>query len=166
MIQKNQIIIINIITVIFTTDFEEPYYINWIDTENINLIEKNKDFIITIMQNKLIDEYIIKSKCIYSFYKYYRDNCPDELNKTAIKNIEYIKDKYNECKDIKSPNYITEFFNNIKFTIENCKDKQSKHTILQHYDDKTYFMEKLEEKIKYSINRYLGIKNDEDDDDE
>jgi hypothetical protein len=27
-------------------------------------------------------------------------------------------------------------------------------------------MEKLEEKIKYSINRYLGIKNEDEDDDE
>ena len=146
----------NIITVIFTPDFEKPYYINLIDNKNINLIEKNKDFIITIIQNKLIDEYIIKSKCIYSFYKYYRDNCPDELGKTAIKNIEYIKDKYNECKDTKSPNYITEFFNNIKFKIENCNDKQQQKMVLKDHDNKQKFIEYLDQRINDSINRYFG----------
>ncbi len=59
-----------------------------------------------------------------------------------------------------------DFFNYIKFRIENCKDKKSKQNILKEYDDKTYFMSSIEDKIKYSINRYLGIKTEDDDEEE
>jgi hypothetical protein len=152
----------NIITIIFTPDCDEPYYINWINNDNINLIEKHKKYIIDILQNKLFNEYLIKSKCIFSYYKYYRENCPDKYNKSALINIEYIISQYEEEKNENSPKYITEFFNNIKFTIEQCKDKHSKNNILKKYDDKEYFMLELEKRLKNSINRYLGIEDDDE----
>lgn len=158
----------NIITVIFTPDCDEPYYINWINNENINLIEKYKNYIIDILQNKLLNEYLIKSKCIYSYYRYCRENYPINYSKNSLEIIEYIKSEYEKdkakAKANKEPKYIMDFFNYIKFRIENCKDKKSKQNILKEYDDKTYFMSSIEDKIKYSINRYLGIKTEDDDD--
>ena len=158
----------NIITIIFTPDCDEPYYINWINNENINLIVKYKNYIINILQNKLLNEYLIKSKCIFSYYRYCRENYPLDYSKNSLEIIEYIKSEYDKdkAKDNKEPKYIMDFFNYIKFRIENCKDKKSKQNILKEYDDKTYFMSSIEDKIKYSINRYLGIKNDDDDEEE
>jgi hypothetical protein len=142
----------NIITVIFTPDCDEPYYINWLNNENINLIEKYKNYIIEILQNKLLNEYVIKSKCIFSYYKYCRENYPTEYSKNSLEIIEYIKSEYEKDKaknnDNKSPKYIMDFFNYIKFRIETCKDKKSKKNILKKYDDKTYFMSSIEDKIK------------------
>ena len=67
------------------------------------------------------------------------------------------------------PNYITEFFNNIKFKIENCKDKQQQKVVLKDHDNKQKFMEYLDQRINDSINRYFGFyicdENVSDDDD-
>ena len=86
-------------------------------------------------------------------------NCLSEDHNVI--NIEYIISQYEEEKHENSPNYIIEFFTNIKFTIEQCKDKHSKNNILKKYDDKEYFMLELEKRLKISINRYLGINDDE-----
>ena len=44
------------------------------------------------------------------------------------------------------------------------KDNKAKKILLQKYDDKHYFSEKLNEVLEVSVKRYLGISIDEDDD--
>ena len=44
------------------------------------------------------------------------------------------------------------------------KTNKEKKTILNSYDEKSYFMEKLDETLKSSINRYFELCDDSDDD--
>jgi hypothetical protein len=158
-----------ITTVIFTTDKDKPYYIVWTNEDNEDLIYKNIVFIKNIFENKLFEKYKTECKSIYYFYKYWRENIPNQIS-SPLKVIEFIIDKYNEIKtnnSIKSkefPYFISDFFNNIKFLIEYCKDKEERKKILQKYDEDNFFIENLENKIKYSINRFL--KDDENSDEE
>jgi hypothetical protein len=43
------------------------------------------------------------------------------------------------------------------------KTNKEKKTILNSYDEKSYFMEKLNETIKSSINRYFELVDEDDD---
>ena len=160
-----------ITTVIFTTSSDKPYYIDWTNEEYKDVIDKNSMQIKYIISNGLFEKYKNETKSINYFYKYWRENLPENIS-SSLGCIEYIIDKYNEIKQKNSikhkefPYFISDFFNNIKFSIENCENKKEKKKILQNYDDPTFFFKNLENKIKYSINRYLGMKNIDNDNDD
>jgi predicted transcriptional regulator len=105
---------------------------------------------------------MIESKTVYNFYKYWRKNCPLEITR-PLDIIDYIIQQFNLNKAKNTgatkqlPNYITEFFNNIKFKIEDCDDKQQQKVVLKEYDNKQNFMEYLDQRINDSINRYFGF---------
>jgi hypothetical protein len=46
------------------------------------------------------------------------------------------------------------------------KSSKKKESLLQDYDDKLYFSEKLNEVLEYSVKRYLGMSIDEEDSDD
>jgi hypothetical protein len=155
----------NITTVVFCPEFDKPYYIRWKSCiSGENLIETNKNIILRTLRNKLIEKFFIDSKTIYSFYKYWRYNRPDEIT-TPLDLMYYIQKKYNNIKEKnetdtkKFPNFISEFLNNIIFSIQNCKEKKSK--IIKEYDDSEYFMGKMKDMINDSVNRFFGIKNED-----
>ena len=114
-------------------------------------------------------KYMIESNAIYNFYKYWRKKCPSEITAPLniinfiIQEINLIKDIHTGIKDKKTestkqlPNYITEFFNNNKFKIENCNDKQQQKMVLKDHDNKQKFIEYLDQRINDSINRYFGF---------
>ena len=81
------------------------------------------------------------------------------LHHSTIYTDVYLNKAKNTSNTKQLPNYITEFFNNIKFKIENCKDKQQQKMVLKDYDNKQKFMEYLDQRIDDSINRYFGFRN-------
>jgi hypothetical protein len=75
---------------------------------------------------------------------------------------EYVKIKNNYIGISSFPGYIDQFFERIKSKIE--LDKKKKKVILSEYDNKDYFMKELEDILCSSLKRYLGIKEDDSDD--
>ncbi len=142
--------------VVFTADLEEPYYINITD----ELLERNETVIRSIIKESVLKTYLFESKKIYNFYKYWRKNCLPEIT-GPLEIIDYIVQKFKKEKEEKEkamsfPDYIMEFFNNIKFKIENCSNKQQQIKILREYDNEEKFVGYLDERLTDSINRYFG----------
>ena len=144
--------------VIFTTSLEEPYYIKWDMTTSI--LDYCKKFI----KDKLIDNFINESNYIYNFYKYWREFCPQEIKKSSMDFIDFIRCKYENFHSF--PSYIDNFFISIKNKIEECKKPSERKKVLEKYDNKDTFNTELNNKIIYSINRFLGIDEDEDEDED
>ena len=154
-----------IVSVVFTTDLYDPYYIDL----TTDIFELNQMTIQHIIKEYVSLKYMIESNAIYNFYKYWRKKCPSEITAPLniinfiIQEINLIKDIHTGIKDKKTestkqlPNYITEFFNNIKFKIENCNDKQQQKMVLKDHDNKQKFIEYLDQRINDSINRYFGF---------
>ena len=144
--------------VVFTTDLDEPYYINLTN----DVLERNETTIRHIIKESLLTKYLFDSKIIYNFYKYWRKNCLSEIT-APLEIINYIiqqfnlNNKKNETETKRLPGYIAEFFNNIKFKIENCNNKQQQKLILREHDNKQKFVEHLDQRLTDSINRYFGF---------
>jgi competence CoiA-like predicted nuclease len=153
-----------VICVVFSTDLSEPYYIQWTDndtTNNKDVIDENSDVILNNIKQSIISKYTIDCKMVYNFYKYWRKNCPEEISK-PLDIINYIIQQFNIVKasnihPIKgqTPNFITEFLNNIKFKLENVQDKKEQKILLKNYDNKEHFMEYIKQRIIDAIDRYF-----------
>ena len=149
-----------IICVVFTTDLDEPYYI---DLTNA-VLEQNQMTIQCIIKEYIASKYLIESKAVYNFYKYWRKNCPLEITR-PLEIIDHIIQQFKLYKYIDTiPYFIIEFFNSIKFKIENCNDKHNQKMVLKEYDNKLTFLNYLEQRINDSINRYFGFHTCDDDD--
>ena len=77
------------------------------------------------------------------------------------------EERYDEIKKMSPfdfPKYVDEFFSEIEFEIQRSKGKTNKELILKNYDNNEYYSEKLEEKLDISVKRYLGMKIDDDSD--
>jgi hypothetical protein len=53
--------------------------------------------------------------------------------------------------------YISEFFDNIKFKIENKSNKKDQISILKEYDNKDLFLNYLNQRMTPFISRYFSI---------
>jgi len=142
-----------VISVVFTLDQKEPYYIDW-DNYITNELIKN------VIYEYLKNEYITENNSVYYFYKYWRNN----YNESDF--INFLKDEYVKIKNyytgkLSFPSYIDEFLTRMQLKIE--LDKKKKKIILNEYDDKDYFMTELEDILCSSLKRYLGIKDEESD---
>ncbi len=150
-----------IITCIFTLDRHEPYYIDWSDT-----IKNNKDIITDAIYTSIKKKYTLESNSIFYFYIYWRKFCP-EIEKKPLNFINFLKEKLSDKLKLPNlPKYVYDFVSYIGFEIEQTTGKINKEKILQNYDNKEYFFKKLEEKLDVSIKRYLGLKLDDDDEDD
>lgn len=144
-----------IISVVFTLDRKEPYYIDW-----KNLI--NDKLLLDTIFNYLKEEYMTENNSIFYFYKYWREYSTDpDFPSFLIDEYTKIKNMYTDRKQF--PSYIDEFFNNIKLTIKKEKDKKKKNAILTEYDNKEYFMNELNDMLSESLKRFLGIPDEESD---
>ena len=76
--------------VVFTTDLDEPYYINMTN----DVLERNETTIRHIIKESLLTKYLIDSKIIYNFYKYWRKNCLPEIT-APLEIINYIIQQFN-----------------------------------------------------------------------
>lgn len=156
-----------IITAVFTLDKDQPYYFNWMNKLNENLIIKNNALIKNHLQKYLYLYYKNSNRYIYIFYKYWKDNCPKE-HRTSIKFVTLLQNKYyelknkNETKYKKFPTYISEFINYIKFQIENEYIRSKQKGIINFYRDKDNFLEQVDKKLIKSIDSYLGLEKVEE----
>jgi hypothetical protein len=158
----------NIISCIFTLDYDKPYLINWKNINNENLILENKSLFIDNIYKYIKNLYIKPAYDIFYFYNYWRICCPED-NKSPTNFIIFIQEKLREIgkKYITSnyPKYIYDFFSNIEFEIGRIKGKTNKELFLKKYEDIEYFTERLEEILDKSVKSYLKINIDEEDDD-
>jgi competence CoiA-like predicted nuclease len=164
----------NVICVVFSTDLDEIYYINWTNIKNVlleiepainNIITNNHLFIQNTIKTTIKTTYLFDTTMIYNFYKYWRKHCPEDI-KSPSNIIYYILDKLDNVKKAKGdlPAFITSFFNDIKFKISYLKnDKKAQTLVLKEYDNKHTFITYLEEILDISLNRYFGIKTNDDD---
>lgn len=159
-----------IVCLVFTTDLDQPYYINLYKDET-DIIDQNNIKIQGMLKEYLITQYLIDCNTVYNFYKYWRKNAPQDVVK-PLDIIDYIIQQLNCIKREDSTkqicNFITEFFNNIKFKIETSENRHYQKMVLKEYDNKTSFLSFLEQRITDSIDRYFSIncKQEETDDDD
>jgi hypothetical protein len=152
-----------VVCVVFSTDLTEPFYIQWQDNNNNDIIDINDNIISHNIKQSIISKYTIDCKMVYNFYKYWRKNCPEEISKPLdiinhiIQNFNIVKASNVHPIKGQTPNFITEFLNNIKFKIENSQDKKEQKAILKNYDNKEYFMEYIKQRIIDAIERYFNI---------
>ena len=150
----------NIKTIIFTLDKDNFIIIDW-NNNNENLITKYKESLIDKIKNKIIMKYSIEIKYVYYFYKYSKDKCieqniaPDKIIKNIIN--EFKNDKYFE----NIPEFIIKFLYKIENKLDDYRDKKEKWELLNTFDNKEYFIEKLNDKMIESIKYFLGIEDDE-----
>ena len=162
--------------VVLTTDLDEPYFINWVNNEGEDLIEKSQTYIKEVILKKLTSEnYIEHFSSLYYFYHYWLEEIkmngqikPDEIINTIIDECDNLQkdDKGKIIKEKEFPSFILDFFRNIRFEMKQVKKNVEKNRILNKYDDENYFNEKLNEILKEEIDNYLDINNYESDDEE
>ncbi len=149
----------NIKTILFSLDKNEYYTFDW-KNENDNLVIKNKEIIINKIKEKLIAKYEIESKYLYNFYKYHKNILiENKLSPEKVINgiiAEFKKDAFYD----KMPEFAQDIFKKIKNKIDDIHDKTEKNYILNNYDNKEIFINKLNDTIKQSIINYLGLDND------
>ena len=138
----------NIITVVFSLNTNEYNIYDW-NTENKNLINTNKNFLIENIKNSIINKYLIDGKCLYDFFIY---SLNKSLNKKSelliVKNIiSQIKD--NTYYDKFSP-FIVQFFDRMKMSIE------FKLKVLSYYQIKDNFDKELKDFISEFVNDFIG----------
>jgi hypothetical protein len=145
----------NIYTIVFSLDNKKYHLFQWNNSDNIDLININKDLIIKQLKDKLINKFVVESKYIINYYKYWKNKFininPDKIIKNII--IEY---KKNNNYD-KMPPFILKFFEKIQYEL--LYNKHKKLEILIDYDNNEFFISKLEEVIIESIEDFLGIEN-------
>jgi hypothetical protein len=144
----------NIITVVFSLDNKNYKTYQWYCKESKDLI--NNKIIVEQIRTKLINKYISESKYAFSYYKYYRKQMIEVQARRFIKDfiIYYKNDKnYN-----KMPQFLLRFFQKIEDDISSSKNKNE---ILQMYDDKDFFLNKLRSIIINSIDEYLDFEENE-----
>ncbi len=102
----------------------------------------------------MLDKYITENASVYYFYIYWRKHCP-ENNKTPTKFINFLKEKINV--QIFIIKYVQTFFIRLEFEIELIDGKTNKEKALQKYDNKDYFMEKINNYVSNCIKEFLNI---------
>jgi len=119
-----------IVGIVLTTDLDEPYFINWVNSDGEDLIEKSQTYIKEVILKKIIlEKYIEDSRVLHYFYHYWLEeikstgeiNKPDEIINIIIEKYDNLQE---DCKGkiIKEfPSFISEFFHNIKFEIKQVR---------------------------------------------
>lgn len=152
-----------IICLVFSTDLDDPYYILWKDNNNKNIFNENTNVILDIIYNDVVSKYNIENKMIYNFYKYWRKNCnektPLDIITFIISQLNGIKQKQATIISGELPIFVNEFFNNIKFRIENISNKRDQINILKEYDNKDTFLTMLNERMVPFIRRFFGFES-------
>jgi hypothetical protein len=148
------------ITCVFTFDNNsKPYYINWFDNENNNIIETQEFIIQEFIDNNMKFHYKLLNENVYEFYKFY---CEASLNKSNISNIDYIIEKYkSDDSTNKSVEYIRDFFLDIKSVVRrgNKRGLDKYDRVLDKYLNKEYFHEQIEIFLYESVEKYIGTSN-------
>jgi len=150
----------NVKTILFSLDKNEYYTFEWKNKDD-NLVIKNKEIIINKIKEKLIAKYKIESKYLYSFYKYHKNIfVKNNLSPEKIINGIIAELKKDPNYD-KMPEFAQDIYKKIKNKIDDTRDKKEKNNIINDYDNKEIFINKLNDTIEQSIINYLGLEDDE-----
>jgi hypothetical protein len=78
-----------------------------------------------------------------------------------LKNITKIVDELNKynTNDHQFPDYVSEFFNGIKYEIKKEKSELKQMELLNKYNDEKYFLGEINNFMNESINRYFNIED-------
>jgi hypothetical protein len=140
-----------IITVVFSLNNKNYKMYEW------DLALKNA-LIVEQIRTQLIDKYIIESKCVFRYYKWYRKQHMDVSPKRFIKDF-IIYYKNNKTKYDKRPAFLLRFFQKIEDDIVSSNNRTA---ILELYDDKEYFLDKLHGIITNAIDEYFDFEDEND----
>lgn len=124
-----------IISVVFSSAPKNYKMYEW-DFANSLIVEQ--------LRTQIITNYITESKYVFNYYKWYRNQHMDVPAKRFIKNF-IIYYKNDKSKYDKRPGFLLRFFEKI--------EDDSK--ILELYDDKEYFLNKLHGIITNAIDEYF-----------
>ena len=134
-----------IITVVFSLNNKNYKMYEWdLELKNALIVEQ--------IRSQLINKYIIESKYVFRYYKWYRKQHMDVSPKRFIKDF-IIYYKNNKHKNDKRPAFLLRFFQKIE---DDCTS-----SVLKMYDDEEYFLEKLHRIIVNSIDEYLDFEEEE-----
>lgn len=140
-----------IVMCIISLDLDEPFYIDY-----ENLLEDNKKIILCIMKKNISSTYLIKNKGLYLLYTFYKKSFNNETPYELIcKLVEELK-KNNDPKK-PYPDYVLEFFDEIKVLVKKEKTQDKQKKILNDYDDEEYFMSEINLTMNESLNRFFDI---------
>jgi hypothetical protein len=142
-----------IVTIVITLEHIEPYIIEWNNNE-IDLIDTNNSLITNIIYNYMLDKYTTENTTVYYFYIYWRKHCPENKS-SPTKFIQFLKENLSVQKEIIK--YVHTFFIRLEFEIELIDGKNNKENALQKYENKDYFMEKINNYVSSCIKKFLYI---------
>jgi hypothetical protein len=159
----------NIQSVVFSLDNDRYHKFEWKNmSTKEDLISNNRNTLIAQIRESLIHKFDSHSKCIFYFYKFYRNKIdilshlsPQKFMKSFRKHLE---EKYPEDKHYKHrlPQFVMKFFYCIEIELKLQKHKS--HEVLQQYDDLGYFTSKLHTIITEAVDDFLGMENHSDSD--
>ncbi len=134
-----------IVSCIFSLDSTDPIFYEFdIDKENALIDDFIKSF--------LIKEYEYVNEIVYDFYKY----CKMQKPKGFITSV------YDELiTNNKIPNYIPNYFYDIKNEI--IKNKDRKDDIIKQQDDKELFLKNIKLHLEKDVDSFLGKINEDED---
>jgi hypothetical protein len=138
-----------IITCIFTLDDEKPILYDFnIDINDIDIIKNIKNY--------MFNKYSKLNYKVYDFYLYHKN-----FKVNTKKNIvEYMCDKLKEENYDYLPCYILNFFDDRRRTIKKTKSK----IVLKNLMDKIIFIKNINDELNYSIDNFLGLNIDYEND--
>jgi hypothetical protein len=121
-------------------------------------LELKKTLILEQIRVQLITNYITECKYVFNYYKWYRKQHIDIPAKRFIKDF-IIYYKNNKTKYDKRPAFLLRFFQKIEDDIVSSKNRTA---ILELYDDKEYFLDKLHGIITNAIDEYFDFEDEND----
>jgi len=137
----------NIYTCILSLGSDEPIFYE------LN-IDKNNILLKQIIKQYLFIKYSAWHDLIYDFYKFCYKNKPTHKN-----SINYTLDKLTDISNL--PEYITDFFNDIKKELNKCdNDKYKIEKVLIIVYDKELFINSLNIYLKNSIDAIFELSDD------
>jgi hypothetical protein len=144
-------------TVVFSLDNDTYHKFEWRNIyTNEDLICKNT--LIEQMRESLIHKYGSHSKCLFHFYKYFKDRIGAKSPQNLIKTLtNHIMNKYKAI-----PHFVLKFFYCLESELRAQRNRS--HEVFQQYDDQSYFTSKLHTIIAEAVDDFLGIETHSDSD--
>lgn len=143
-----------IINFVVTTDIELPYIL-----EHNNIDE---DTLKNYIKSYIMKKYDNDVNLSYIFYKYWKDYCEknQKLHLFLKEKQSILIEEFDKCfKVFEPPSFLYRFFIEILsiYNDERTKSKEDKIQIINKYNDKDYFINRLKDKLETCIDNYLGL---------
>lgn len=148
------------INIIFFTLDKDIYYKFDFIVNNTNLILSNNNLLLNNIKTNIVEDILLKCSNLYNFYNYY-------LLKTIEKAVDlstFIKlilSHIYSNKHIKQPNFVISFLDRIDCKLDLVNTSTDKKNILLQYNDKTFFVTELKNKILQVVNIFFNNSNED-----